>query len=328
MQLRYNRKRLIVGVCVAIAIFVLSFYSQVVETYQVFNNELTVFNEREGQVLSKNLIIPKPWMAGELLINATLRIQLESVADFVDRPVRIYFNNILIEVKIAKTTILNRYEIDITDLLRKYAGQQCEIYVMIVMKQKGEWVSKGMNLWWRGTADIYVKYFTPYNLPIQAAALAVFIGVSWYGRQINLQNVVKSFFIWFVALTALLGFMLIIVASLFNIYTLLERGGCLIFLSALLSYLLYTPTRNLEHIREVTSKFILTPLYRTLAFLYKHTTFLHHDCTIILLGGLICLIGLLLGTPFKEIFVVGAGLVLGGCMWLIIKMFSLEKAVE
>jgi hypothetical protein len=185
-----------------------------------------------------------------------------------------------------------------------------------------------MNLWWRGTADIYVKYFTPYNLPIQAAALAVFIGVSWYGQQINLQSVVKSFFLWFVALTALLGFMLIITASLFNIYIFLERGGCLIFLSALISYLLYSPTRTLEHIREVTSKFVLTPLHRILIFLYKHTTFIHHDYTIILLGGLICLIGLLLGTFFKEIFVVGAGLVLGGCMWLIIKMFSAEREAE
>jgi len=55
---------------------------------------------------------------------------------------------------------------------------------------------------------------------------------------------------------------------------------------------------------------------------------MRHDYIIIFFGGIICLTGLLLGASFKELFIIGAAITLGGCMWLIIKMFSSKREAE
>jgi hypothetical protein len=323
---QYSRKKLVVGVCIALAIVIISFYSYASETYQVFDRELTVFNVYEGLVVSKTILIPNPWISPERLTKATLQVQLESVGDTEDRPVRIYFNNKLVmKPKIMRHNVPNSFEIDVTDFVKEYAGRYCEIYIMMPVKPKAERVSLVSSMRWQCTASIRVEYFAPYNLPIQAALLVFFIGVSCYGQKVNFSNIVKWGFLWFASLMALLGFTFVVNAYLFAMPRLLESGGCLIFLSSLVTYLLYAPPGSLKRACNIVSTFILAPLQKALAFLYRRTAPMRHDYIIIFLGGIICLTGLLLGTAFKELFILGASITLGGCMWLIVKMFSSKR---
>jgi hypothetical protein len=139
---------------------------------------------------------------------------------------------------------------------------------------------------------------------------------------------VKWGFLWFASLMALLGFTFVVNAYLFAMPRLLESGGCLIFLSSLITYLLHAPPGSLKRACNIVSTFILAPLQKALAFLYKRSAPMHHDYIIIFLGGIICLIGLLVGSSYKELFIIGASITLGGCMWLIIKIFSLNREVK
>jgi len=333
---RYNRKKLVVSVCIAIAVvlmsLMMSFYFYNTETYEVFNGELTVSDEGISsikQVLYKKLSIPRPWIGKECLIEATLQIQIKSAGDITDRLIRMYFNGHLVKVKMAKCSFPNNFEIDITDLLREYSDLPQEIHIMIVMKPKNVWIAIDRNLRWQCTASIHVKYINLYNtIPFQAALLALFIGVGCYGQKVNLSNIVKWGFLLYAALMTLLGFMFIMTASLFAIPKFLESGGCLIFLSSLITYLLYAPLGSLKRSCKAIPTFILAPLQKALAFLYKRIAFMRHDYVVIFLGGIICLTGLLLGVSFKEFFILGASITLSGCMWIIVKMFSLEKETE
>jgi hypothetical protein len=322
----YSRKKLVLGVCIALAIVIISFYPYASETYQVFDRELTLFNIYEGQTVSKTVVIPNPWISQELLIKATLRVQLESVTDAEDRPVRIYFNNELAaKPRIMRHDVPNSFEIDVTDFVKEYAGRPCEIYIIMTVKPKAERIPLVSSLRWRCTASIHVEYFAPYYLLIQATLLALFIGVSCYGQKVNFSNIVKWGFLWFASLMALLGFTFVVTTFLFAMPRLLESGGCLIFLGSLITYLLYAPPGSLKGACNTISTFILAPLQKALAFLYRRTEPMRHDYILILLGGIICLTGLLLGTSFKELFIIGASITLSGCMWLIIKMFSSKR---
>jgi len=73
---------------------------------------------------------------------------------------------------------------------------------------------------------------------------------------------VKWGFLWFASLMALLGFTSIVTGSLFAIPIFLESGGCLIFLSSLIAYLLYAPPGNLKRSCNAISRFILAPLQK------------------------------------------------------------------
>jgi len=336
---RYSRKKIVVGVCFAIVIVLMnlmSFYSYNTNTYEVFNGELTVPDERGTtavkQVLYRKLSIQHPWISKEALVKAVLRIQMESAGDIVDRPIRIYFNDNLVKVKMAKCRVPNNFEIDITDLLKEYTvfiPELPEIYIVLIMKPKNVWIAISGNLRWRCIASIRVEYISPFNLiPFQATLLALFISVGCYGQKVNLSNIVKWGFLWYAAFIALLGFMFIITASRFAMPRFLESGGCLIFLSLLIAYFLYAPPGSVRRSCNGISMFILAPLQKALAFLYKRTAFMRHDYVVIFLGGIICLTGLLLGASFKELFIMGASITVGGWMWLIIKMFSLKREAE